>query len=103
MNEIKAENKVCENPISEPRKRQVKTTPITLRMPKWWLRRLDKAARSLSLSLQDDINHCDLMRDVIYCIYINPDSKALFPRNCVECSDRMRYEEGLKLLRLCFR
>ena len=57
---------VCtDNPISEPRQRKDKTTAITLRVPIWWIKRLDRIAQEQSFRYQETIRHSDLIREAI--------------------------------------
>lgn len=73
--------------------------PVTLRIADWWLERLKKRAGDLSKSLHEQINHCDLIRDIIFSTYVDRRYRTLFPLNCRDCARRMQQEKDLALLK----
>lgn len=89
-------------PISTPRKRKEKTASVTMRLPKWWKRRLRKIAWELSIGCDDDISYTDLIRDLIFHTYIEPRSKTQFPKNCKDCENRRRVENMINLAKWLF-
>ena len=104
MDAIKREkmgSKTTETPPIRCRKHRVKMIPVTLRIADWWLERIKKVAEELSFKEKRHINHCDLIRDIVFVTYVNKRLRTIFPRSCKECSERARKKEGMDLLKAC--
>lgn len=71
MNEKSSQDVRFDSPISEPQKKKVKTSAITLRMPIWWIKRLDRIAREASFRDQKNIKSTDLIRQAIFKKFID--------------------------------
>lgn len=67
-----------------PRKRNHTTAAITFRLPKWWVKKLDRIAREFSLKYQENIGRTDLVRDAIEAAYIEGKKRTLTHREYAE-------------------
>lgn len=102
-NSINDQNNGSERSISDLKKRKTRIVPVTLRLPKWWLKRVVRIARELSIRHHEDVSHCDLIRDIVYSAYVQHPMRTVFPTSCRMCQRRLSYEENVKLLEMCLK
>ena len=68
---------VNDTPKNNSQKRRLSTAAITFRVPKWWIKKLDRIAREFALRNQENISKTDLIRDAIEKVYIEEIKRTL--------------------------
>ena len=66
-----------DTPKNNSQKRRLSTVAITFRVPKWWIKKLDRIAREFALRNQENIGRTDLIRDAIEEVYIKGIKRTL--------------------------
>lgn len=76
-------NTPIDSPISEARKRKETTKAITLRLPEWWIAKLEKLGHRLSLDFKYTVNKQDLILEAIRRQFIEEPTGSVLKREGV--------------------